>query len=1187
MKKLKKMASGVIAAMFSFCIAAGEMTCIAGNSLYNTDYTLDNIENYYILGLEGDPISCNQAAKELGVMDFILTDEGKTAYQKIMVQHELIKNEISDILGREPEVKYDYTCAYNGFSMALSYNEVRKIADASEELEITNIEYGSTVLSASQTNENQSKNTAKSGSYADLTDKIFEETGITQSGLNGEGTVVAVIDNEFDYSHEFFKMQSGFTGKLSKSDIKAVSPYLSAGPYVSDKCYFNEKIPYIFCYDKRNYNTDTVIDSSDCHGTHVAGIIAGNSENTSIAAYTPKGVAADTQLILMSAYNYFGDELLAAYDDVLYLGADVVNASYGLSGAAVKKSYSETTAIKNITATGTIFCAAAGNSDKYSIADKIFSDYSTSGSPNNITSVLSAGSADNIVYENQNNLIRLSDGSEEAVCDADSFGIANELNGQVFEYVPIPGYGREEDFDGLDLIGKIALVKRGEILFAEKIYNAYMAGAEGILIYNNDNSDIIVMENSFIPSGMISKEAGEKMLEFSEKTVTFINGTPVIEIDEKTNMSSFSTWDFTEQLLLKPDISGFGGNIISSIADENHSHSSYAVYSGTSMAAPQITGISALLIQHIKNHPEKYEITNRSEYAEMSAKLLMSTATPIYTSDDMEIASPRVQGNGLANIYNAINTPCYISSDSEKDNYRPKISLGDGYNKNYTLNFNITNISDKDAEYNLSVNLFKDEADAEGNLAWNTMRLKEDTDYSVTYKDHKGKTITKANISAGETKSLKAEIALSDDVYNKIMQDGGRFVDGFVRLASEDNPNLTLSFMAFCGNWADAEADDVLFDFAYNNPDAEYGSVLSDKSGNIAGVNLLDITLSDPVYSPSENTGDNVFDNIVLDLFFKRRCYDVTAKIYNSDGEKVYEEYLTDSADRVILPDNTQGENSYELNWDFRENGVIKNNAKYTIEISAVLPLSEKSLVIGSQEFTIDTQKPVIKNVGTIDIFGSKYLIIDAEDNNKLQGAINYSESTDTLIGLASANNSATEGRLVVRAYDSMSGGEVEVYDMAGNYTTVSIKDAKYSLSVMTENYFGFASTDEEDFFNGKIFAVDEDGNRSDLVFSGNMTPAEAYSYYGINDVDVSFNIEGIEAGSFTVNAGIRGDANLDGVCNVRDAAYIAKMFSNRSSEQFYEFISSLAGYLADFNNDKETSIRDAAAIARYLVTSR
>lgn len=45
--------------------------------------------------------------------------------------------------------------------------------------------------------------------------------------------------------------------------------------------------------------------------------------------YDPKGVAPDAQLLLMSDFSLSDENLIAAYDDCLYLGADVINTSYG------------------------------------------------------------------------------------------------------------------------------------------------------------------------------------------------------------------------------------------------------------------------------------------------------------------------------------------------------------------------------------------------------------------------------------------------------------------------------------------------------------------------------------------------------------------------------------------------------------------------------------------------------------------------------------------------------------------------------------------------------------------------------------------------------------------------------------------------------------------------------------------
>lgn len=47
------------------------------------------------------------------------------------------------------------------------------------------------------------------------------------------------------------------------------------------------------------------------------------------------------------------------------------------------------------------------------------------------------------------------------------------------------GLGRQEDFSGKQLAGKIALIQRGEIRFTEKVANATAAGAIAVIIYNH------------------------------------------------------------------------------------------------------------------------------------------------------------------------------------------------------------------------------------------------------------------------------------------------------------------------------------------------------------------------------------------------------------------------------------------------------------------------------------------------------------------------------------------------------------------------------------------------------------------------------------------------------------------------------------------------------------------------------
>ncbi len=117
------------------------------------------------------------------------------------------------------------------------------------------------------------------------------------------------------------------------------------------------------------------------------------------------------------------------------------------------------------------------------------------------------------------------------------------------------------------------------------------------------------------------------------------------------NMSDFSSWGVPGDLSLKPEITAPGGSILS-VNGEKKDTDQYFLMSGTSMAAPQLAGLTAVLMQYIRENDlaEKAGVSPRV----LAHSLLMSTAEPLYEEASGEYYSLLKQGAGLVKVDNAL-----------------------------------------------------------------------------------------------------------------------------------------------------------------------------------------------------------------------------------------------------------------------------------------------------------------------------------------------------------------------------------------------------------------------------------------------------------------------------------------------------------------------------------------------------
>ena len=637
----------------------------------------------------------------------------------------------------------------------------------------------------------------------------------------GEGKVVAVVDTGVDMTHPAFAGALGGTPALSADKVASLTPQLGdgkAGTYVSEK--------FPFAYDYADNDPDaSPTGQAGSHGTHVAGIAAGNAGEI-------VGIAPDAQIIVAKvARSVEGDitdsGLLAALDDMVILHPDVINLSLGQLGgmdneadsvyATVFKSLQDAGITVNAAA-GNHYTAGYGNTSGKNLPFASDPDSSTQCEPATYSSVVSVASVDNSLAHSAFTVGDRDIPFQRAGgADGQKMPDLSDLTGGPFEYVD-GGIGSAEDGAALKakypegLAGKIVLVKRGSLTFQTKFNNIAGSKPAGFIVYNNVPGDSLVvmsLATDGVPAAFISQADGEAMLAAADHHLSVAPGK-VVAPSSKYSMSSFSSWGVTPDLRLKPEVAAPGGNIYSSVPG-----GTYEFMSGTSMATPQMAGVSALVLQRVQNDPLFASMSARDK-VDVVQNLIMGTAAPIADplQDTGAPYSPRKQGSGLTNVLAATTSSVYPSVVGAAEPSRPKADLGDG-TKGWHFDVALHNLGAAPATYELS-------SQALSEIVEDGFFTGHSTDWRGAGVDiaYSGAAVSGTGEGATITVPASGEATVGVDVTPRAAFDSyvaqnapnGTFLDGFVRLTSKtaSQPDLTVPYMGFYGDWGKAPIFDAL-----------------------------------------------------------------------------------------------------------------------------------------------------------------------------------------------------------------------------------------------------------------------------------------------------------------------------------------------------------------------------------------
>lgn len=472
-----------------------------------------------------------------------------------------------------------------------------------------------------------------------LLDKSAKYVGVQHPqdlGFYGKGVKIAVIDTGVDYSHP---------------DIFGFGP----DGKVIDGFDFIE-------------NDDSPQDTNG-HGTEVTGIIAANGKL--------KGIAPQAKILayrVSDTGDSVGSDLIVkAIQRAVNDGADIINLSLGVNRTNDKIEDAINYAVKN----GVVVVAAAGNSGP---------DLRTIGSPGKDPHAITVGSTYNNITASLVATLDI-DGKRFQVLPMVG---TEQIVGPIIADITFGKYGRNVDLQNTSVKDKILLVERGSdtkdelVYFSEKEKNAANIGARAIIVYNNEPGIFLGdLKNKIegpeyqpkIPAVSMSREDGlilRAMLE--NKTIGTLN-----TFYHPDFVSFFSSRGPVSPFYIKPDIVAPGVFV-----NTTSMHGGYNLTSGTSFAAPHVSGAAAILLE---KNPDLSPQEIKS--------IISTTADPV--SDTFGTLFPQeISGVGRLNITKAFDANLIINPDYAIFDLSP-------FTKSQTIKFQIDTIDDTNPELRVDI----------------------------------------------------------------------------------------------------------------------------------------------------------------------------------------------------------------------------------------------------------------------------------------------------------------------------------------------------------------------------------------------------------------------------------------------------------------------------------------------------
>ena len=1002
------------------------------------------------------------------VNDSVADPDSRAQVNALLRTQKSALSQIERALDTKVEPQRQYTTLLNGFSATVTYGQYKAI----RRLDCVQSAFISPTFELLPDTANSNKMIG-GGSY-------------NTTGFTGEGMLVAILDTGVDMGHEVFKAapkspsltQEKLRTLLETYDFQVES--IIKGISVSN-LYYSAKIPFQFDYGDKDKDGNPGEKGS--HGTHVASTAAGNvGVNDAVM-----GVAPQAQIINMNVFKSSGgasySDILAALEDCILLGVDVANLSLGSdcgyidydSEDAFTKSLLDV--FERTGESGVSLAVAAGNAYNAAYGDAFGGkalasnpDYGLVSEPSTYGESLSVAAVSNGVVNSPYVTV-----GGKNLAYQDSATISEDENAKPFrslsargsiEYVVVPNYGAEADYEGLDAQGKIALVQRGGGMYYEqKERAAANAGAIGMLVYNNVPGMLYMSITDWkIPCAFISQAAGEYMKQQQTKTLSVAAADALVE-SPTYGMADFSSWGATTELTLKPELTAPGAGIYAAVPG------GYESMDGTSMASPHVAGGMAIVQQALKARDASMSGADRKH---MTDTLLMSTAHVIYDNDGVPY-SPRKQGAGLMSINDAVNTRGYLSVAGME---RPKLELKDdpAMKGVYTMTFTVHNTGSDTLYYDVTPIVLTDTTESYVNGNQQEFSTISGSSRLLPHTFTTNCENNRVSVAPGKTADVTVTVTVTDEGRTMLAQfPNGGYVEGFVTLTqvAADGSSLTdpidlgVPFLAFYGDWTKAPIMDSTdywetLDGSASQAQAYMNTAFSSSSENTVDTYLGDNNYTSVPYLADRNAispnNDDFMDSLTgIYTGLLRNTKSLKYTITGANGQVYYSkdcEYVGKSIYSYdyyrIVPAGVDAEYDGIEPWYGTDahNAKLPNNTKATVTIEATLPYGDG---VGTNQkhswsfpITIDTEEPHADNLKVTESEGRYYLSLDVSDNQYVAAVVFYNvANTQMLYGMQGFGELQPGVTSHVSEYDITGFGEtfgMIVHDYAGNSKVYTVR---------------------------------------------------------------------------------------------------------------------------------------------------